>query len=44
MVSVRRIVDFDDDRAALYDRLCRNGYDMHYIKLETLPFPDESFV
>jgi hypothetical protein len=39
-----RIVDADDDGVALIHRLRENGYDMHYIKFETIPFPGETFV
>jgi hypothetical protein len=43
-VDGSRIVDADDDGVALVERLRQNGYDMAYIVLETIPFPDESFV
>jgi hypothetical protein len=39
-----RIVDADVDSLALVQRLRENGYDMHYIRLESIPFPGESFV
>jgi hypothetical protein len=39
-----RIVDADDDGEALVERLRANGYDMSYICLETIRFPDETFV